>query len=249
MGIVTYNSNQYGFTSTSRSLVSVIIPVYNHEEFVGQAIQSVLSQNYNPIEILVVDDGSTDNTRKIVQSFGSHIRYIYKNNGGTSSALNVGIKSARGNYICWLSSDDLFLQTKVQKQIRMFQIHSGLGMIYTDWYETDENANITKLYRSPELLTRREAALTLLKGNCINGSTIMVKAECFKKVGYFKENYIQAHDHEMWLRLCRYYRFGHIHEPLLLYRRHHKNLSLQPDPDHERHHFEMYQEAKAFFRF
>jgi teichuronic acid biosynthesis glycosyltransferase TuaG len=234
-------------TARDRFLVSVVIPVYNHQEFVGDAIESVLAQNYNSLEVLVVDDGSTDNTATVVRNFGNRVRYFYKNNGGTSSALNVGIKCARGTHVCWLSSDDMFLPTKIQKQIKLFENHPGLGMVYTDWYETDEQANIKKLFRSPDLLTRNQAALTLLKGNCINGSTVMIKSDCFKKVGYFKENYLQAHDHEMWLRLCRYFRFGHIPEPLLLYRRHHKNLSLQPDPDHERHHLEMYQEAKAFF--
>jgi teichuronic acid biosynthesis glycosyltransferase TuaG len=244
-----YAQPSYHPSQTKRNFVSVIIPVYNHQEFIGKAIESVLQQNYQELEIIVVDDGSTDQTRMVLQNYIPRVRYIYKNNGGTSSALNTGIRAAKGSLICWLSSDDQFLPTKIQKQVRLFQQNPDLGMVYTDWYEIDAVGTITRLFRSPELFSRKGAALTLLRGNCINGSTVMIQAECFKKVGYFKENYIQAHDHDMWLRLCRYYRFGHINEPLLLYRRHHKNLSLQPDPMHELHHQEMYREAREFFKF
>lgn len=246
---VIRSATQGHMSSSGRPLVSVVIPVFNHEEYIGDAIESVLRQTYKHFEIIVVDDGSTDRTRSVIAKFGYMVRYIYKKNGGTSSALNAGIRNARGNFICWLSSDDQFLPTKLRKQVQLFQIHPGLGMVYTDWHQTDATGNIVKTYRSPELLTRREAALILLKSNCINGSTVMIRSECFKRVGYFKENYIQAHDHDMWLRLCRYYRFGHVNEPLLLYRRHHKNLSLSADPEHERHHQEMYMEARAFFNF
>lgn len=235
--------------STARSpFVSIIIPVYNHEEFVGKAIESALQQNFSEQEVIVVDDGSTDGTRNVVEKFLPAVRYVYKSNGGTSSALNHGIKLARGNFICWLSSDDQFLPTKIHKQVRLFLAQPDLGMVYTDWHETDASGHITRTYHSPPLFSRREAALALTRGNCINGSTVMVKAECFRKLGYFKEHYTQSHDHDMWLRLCRHYRFGHIPEPLILYRRHHKNLSLQPDPLHELHHREMYSEARQFFK-
>lgn len=238
---------QYSTKPFFRGRVSVVIPVFNHEEFIGQAIESVLKQSLAEYEIIVVDDGSTDHTKAKVQPYLSRVKYIYKPNGGTASALNVGINAARGSFICWLSSDDQFLPLKLQKQIELFQRNPELGMVYTDWHEVDTDGTIRKSYRSPDLKTRMESALALMRGNCINGSTVMIKAECFRKVGGFRENYLQGHDHDMWLRLCRYYRFGHVKEPLLLYRRHQKNLSLNPDPLHEAHHQEMYQETRAFF--
>ncbi len=229
-------------------LISVIIPVYNHQEFIGQAIESVLSQTFPDYEIIVIDDGSIDCTRLIVKNYlRPGMRYVYKNHRGTPSALNVGITKAKGVYISWLSSDDRFLPTKLQKQIQLIQANPNFGMIYTDWYQTDAVGNVVREVHSPPLPTRRQAAIALLKNNCINGSTTLIQAKCFQKAGLFKENYLQGHDHDMWLRLCRYYTFGHIAEPLIYYRRHHKNLSLQPDPLHEFHHKQMFRETRQFF--
>ena len=230
-------------------LVSVIVPVFNHQEFIGQAIESVLNQTFTDFEIIVIDDGSTDQTRKIVQRYRPTVRYIYKNHCGAPNALNVGISKVKGSFICWLSSDDQFLPNKLQIQVNAFQANPSLGMIYTDWYEVDTYGNIIKLRRSRTLASHKEAALALLKHNCINGSTVMLKTECFQRAGGFREDYLQGHDHEMWLRLCRYYLFGYIPEPLVFYRKHHKNLSLQPNPLHAFQHKQMYRETRAFFGF
>jgi glycosyltransferase involved in cell wall biosynthesis len=92
--------------------VSIIIPVYNGEDFLSQAINSVLAQTYQNIEVIVVDDGSTDGTRQIIESYGKKIIAIHKSNGGVASALNVGIQHATGEYIAWLSHDDIFYRKK-----------------------------------------------------------------------------------------------------------------------------------------
>jgi len=98
-------------------LVSIIIPVYNGSNYVKEAIDSALAQTYKNIEVIVVNDGSTDNTEKIVKSYGDKIRYFYKENGGVASALNLAIENSKGEYISWLSHDDVYYPNKIQKQI------------------------------------------------------------------------------------------------------------------------------------
>ena len=99
-------------------LVSIIIPVYNGSNYVKEAIDSALAQTYKNIEVIVVNDGSTDNTEKIVKSYGDKIRYFYKENGGVASALNLAIENSKGEYISWLSHDDVYYPNKIQEQNR-----------------------------------------------------------------------------------------------------------------------------------
>ena len=103
--------------------VSIIIPVYNGSNFIKQSIKSAINQTYKNIEIIVVNDGSTDNgrTENIVKEFGDKVRYICKKNGGVASALNLGIKEATGEYISWLSHDDIYKPNKIEKQIEMLE--------------------------------------------------------------------------------------------------------------------------------
>ena len=95
--------------------VSIIIPVYNGENYIREAIDSALSQTYKNIEIIVVNDGSKDNTDEICKSYGKKIKYIKKENGGVATALNTGIKAAKGQYIAWLSHDDLYKENRIEK--------------------------------------------------------------------------------------------------------------------------------------
>jgi len=112
-------------------LVSIVIPVYNGSNFLKEAIQSALSQTYNNIEIIVVNDGSNDNnkTEQIALSFKNKIRYLKKNNGGVSSALNLGIRKMNGDFFSWLSHDDLYEKDKIQNQIEYFLDNPKLNVI------------------------------------------------------------------------------------------------------------------------
>lgn len=103
------------------SLISVIIPVYNREKYVSEAIESVLKQTYQFLDIIVIDDGSTDKSAEIIKSFGSKIRYFYQENSGISSALNHGLKVAKGEFIAFLDSDDLWTENKLNLQIKVLK--------------------------------------------------------------------------------------------------------------------------------
>ena len=106
-----YNNNIFN------PLVSIVIPVYNGANYVSEAIESALKQTYKNIEVIVVNDGSTDNTEKIVKKYGDKIRYFYKENGGVASALNLGIKNMKGEYFSWLSHDNIYYSNKIEIQI------------------------------------------------------------------------------------------------------------------------------------
>ena len=125
-----YNNNIFN------PLVSIVIPVYNGANYVAEAIESALKQSYKNIEIIVVNDGSTDNTEKIVKKYGDKIRYFYKENGGVASALNFGIKNMKGEYFSWLSHDDIYYPNKIERQIEELKnidkdniLYSGFELI------------------------------------------------------------------------------------------------------------------------
>lgn len=202
--------------------VSVIIPTYNRPRWLPETIESVLNQTYSYTEIIVVNDGSTDNTEEVLEPYIDKIKYIYKENGGPGSAVNVGIMAATGKYIARLDDDDLFLPEKIERQVRMFQQRPELGLIGADNYVIDTEG---KIVETREVLdfSKHGAFLTLLQHCIFSQPTVMVRKECHDKVGLYRNTYAQ--DYDMWLRIARVYPVGIIHSPLAMYRRHGSNRS------------------------
>jgi len=209
--------------------VSVVIPTYNHARYLPYALDSVIKQSHANLEVIVIDDGSTDGTFKVVKPYRSKINYIYKANGGTPSALNLGLSVATGKYICWLSADDALLEDKVSKQVRVMESDPSLGFSYTSFIVID--ANGTKQYdvNSAYYPNKQEMVTKLMKGCFINGSSVMMTSTALKIVGYFDEGLPQAHDYDLWFRFLRHYSCGFLAEPLLAYRWHGENMSQNPD--------------------
>ncbi|MBX6378897.1 MAG: glycosyltransferase, partial [Clostridia bacterium] len=207
-----------------------VIPVYNHEAFVAEAIESALHQTYRDLEVIVVDDGSTDGTPAKVAAFAGRIRSFRKPNGGTASALNLGIREARGEFIAWLSSDDVFLPEKIAAQVALLDAHPEVGLCYTDFYVVDATGRITGEQKCASLPSREAWTRALLQFGClINGSTTLIRRSCFDAVGLFDEELLQSHDYDLWVRLSVHTLFGHVPRPLVKYRVHGGNLSLRPD--------------------
>lgn len=207
-------------------LVSVVIPTYNHARYVAQAIESVLNQTYPHIEIIVIDDGSTDNTAEVVRPYLERIKYIYKQNGGTSSALNYGINHSSGKYVCWLSADDMFVPEKTSKQVFLMESHASLGFCYTSFTIVDAAGNPLDAINSFYYNNPRDMVLKLMEGCFINGSSVMMLKSAVEKLGGFDETLPTAHDYDMWLRLLKNYSYGFLDEQLLKYRWHGENMSL-----------------------
>jgi len=200
-------------------LVSVVIPVFNGANYLPEAIESVLKQTYVNWELLVVDDGSTDETWEIIRSYGSVVRGIRKENGGVASALNCGLQAATGVFIAWLSHDDLFLPEKLERQVQFLQEHEQFRACYTDYYIIDAQGSTITEIESP-YYPRIEAIKKLFAGVYINGSSMMVKRSCFEIVGLFNDRLRYTQDAEMWLRILNRFEIGRVPEKLLKYRIH-----------------------------
>ena len=210
--------------------VSVLIPTYNYGEYVGQAVTSVLEQTYPNVEILVIDDGSTDNTREILRPYFPWITYLYKANGGTASALNLGIAKATGKYLCWLSSDDFFFPAKIAKQVQQMESYPALGFAYTSFAVVDRQGNVQKEIHSPFYPSQREMVTKLMEGCFINGSSVIIRAAALQRVGWFDEAMGPVHDYDLWFRLLRHYPCGFLDEVLIAYRWHDRNGSYSVPP-------------------
>lgn len=208
---------------SDRPKVSIIIPFYNCE-YVNQAIESALNQTYQHIEIIVVDDGSSMH-KQLIDPYLPLVKYVYKRNGGTATALNRGVGLATGEFIAWLSSDDLFLPDKIAKQVSHMK-HSGADLVYTNFSLIDENNVVFRENVGTRLKTRL-AFLKHLQNSCpINGSTVLVKKALFEKTGMFNPKLKYTQDYDMWMRMARYARIESMEETLLYYRKHRKMGSV-----------------------
>lgn len=211
-------------------LVSVIIPTYNRCAMLEKAVQSVLSQNFRNFELIVVDDGSKDQTKKIMQKYTS-VRYFYKQNGGVASARNFGIKKAEGDLIAWLDDDDYFLPEKLQKQVDFFKKNPRIGLVYTGHSMVDSTATqVKKTYFVPPHIKNLETTRKLLLRQCFfANSTVMMKKECFERTGLFDEGLSHTVDYDMWLRTAAFYKFGCVPQVLTVYCWHGRQISVRRD--------------------
>lgn len=186
-------------------LVSIVIPVYNGENFLSEAIDSALAQTYKNIEIIVVNDGSKDNTEEIALSYGDKIRYFSKPNGGVSSALNLGIEKMQGEYFSWLSHDDLYAPQKIEKQILSLYPYIGKPVISVcDRILISEQGHYKGNARSLGLkgyITSQKIFTQLyLKQVALGGCSLLIPKEAFIKCGTFKPfKYVQ--DVDCWARM------------------------------------------------
>jgi teichuronic acid biosynthesis glycosyltransferase TuaG len=198
--------------------VSIIIPFYNCP-YVDQAIESAINQTHSNIEIIVVDDGSTKFKEKLVP-FQENIVYIKKENGGTATALNEGIRSATGEYIAWLSSDDYFLPDKVAKQIS-FMMKEKVEASFTNYNYIDETSQPIDHWTRPVFSNNEDVYRAFLNYNAINGCTVIIKKEIFEQAGYFNPNLRYTQDYEMWVRLLiKGYKIYYLDEELTKFRIH-----------------------------
>jgi glycosyltransferase involved in cell wall biosynthesis len=208
--------------------VSVIIPVYNGTNYLREAIDSVFAQTFADYELNIVDDGSTDGTWTLIQSYGERVRGFQKPNGGVASALNLGIANARGTWIAWLSHDDLFLPTKLEKQLSFLRRSPEFKACYTDYFVGDSAGKIVRAVETP-WYPRAQALRALFGRSYIGGSTMLIERACFDAVGPFSEKWRSTQDTEMWLRMLRRFEIGRVPEKLAIERVHGAQGSQKTD--------------------
>ena len=212
----------------SNPKVSIIIPCFNGEKYLREAIDSALAQTYENIEVIVVNDGSSDGTENIALEYGDKIRYFKKENGGVSSALNLGISKMEGEYFSWLSHDDLFLPEKTEKQVnallgrqekKIFVYSNFTCLIEKDGsYQRLIPAN--RLYGD---LCEKSAFPVLF--NLINGCTVLIHKSLFEKYGLFDETLSTSQDYDMWMKLLFDNEPIYLEESLVITRIHDKQGS------------------------
>jgi glycosyltransferase involved in cell wall biosynthesis len=201
--------------------VSVIIPTYNSAHFIEDAINGALSQTYPHVEIVVVDDGSTDNLHEVLKQYEDKLRLIVQENRGLSAARNTGIRSSTGEYLAFLDADDFWKPEKLALQMEVFKRESSVGVVYTGVMDVDASGAPLQ-YKE---CTQRGSILDqLLENNCLVASASAVKRECFEKVGFFDEQLTASEDWDLWLRIAPYYGIDFVDRPLTCYRLHSQNM-------------------------
>ena len=199
-------------------LVSVIIPAYNKSQLTVKTVDSVLAQTYRNIEIIVVDDGSTDDTGLLLGAFTDKIKYVYKKNGGACSARNLGLRQAGGAYISFLDCDDLYEPQKIQRCVEYLEKNGRFGFVHTAAYFIDEKDQVIGTYDHPKSQRTGLVASELIMGNFICNSTAVIRKRCLDKVGGFDETIFPPADWDLWLRLSERFEVGYLDQPLTKYR-------------------------------
>ena len=208
--------------------VSVIIPAYNAERFLRQTIESVLAQTFRDFEIIVVDDGSKDETAEIAESFGAPVICRRKTNGGVSSARNLGIKEAKGEYVAFLDADDLWEPTKLEKQVARLDEQPQVGLCFAAVQRIDENDLPLNKIEAEDYPDFCEALLLyscVVSGSC---SSAMIRKKLTETAGKFNEDYTNYEDWDYWLRLSLLTEFSAIPEYLVKYRLVRESASFNP---------------------
>lgn len=188
--------------------VSIIIPTYNRNNTIGEALESVLNQSYQHIEIIVIDDGSTDDTEKFIKHHFKRVKYFYQNNAGPGAARNNGIKEARGEYIAFLDSDDLWSKDKLELQVKFLQSNPDVALCCTDFKEISPNKVIHESVHDHMPVKNGYVFEHLLKHQFIKTSTVMVRADTLKETGLFHETLRAFEDRYLWFNIAR---IGKIH--------------------------------------
>jgi glycosyltransferase involved in cell wall biosynthesis len=213
-----------------RPFVSIIIPAYNRALYINQTVDSVLDQTYQNIELIVVDDGSSDGTYEKLQEYGARIKLHthegYKNKG-QSASINVGLSIATGDYIIVLDSDDFWDLNKLQIQVDYFENNADVGLVYTNGYGTNAEGEVSYNYHSDDHTEPNDANAVLLDCYLALPVNSMVRKSVYDQVGGFNESYRAAQDHDMLIRIAEIAKFAYLPDFLFYYRRHSNSISHQ----------------------
>ena len=205
--------------------VSVIIPNYNYSRYISEAINSVLAQTVTDIELIVVDDGSTDGSKEILESYGTRIRAIFQQNQGVAAARNHGVRSSRGEYIAFLDADDFWFPEKIAKQIEVLAGDPELGLVHVGLVEIDGGGN-RLAEKSDGMVGWVADDLLRLERSVIlgGGSGFMVTREAFDAVGGFDCRLSTSADWDLFYQIGSRYQVGFVPDILLAYRIHGSNM-------------------------
>jgi len=194
--------------------ISVIIPTYNRKALLKKAIDSVLNQSYQEFELIIIDDGSTDETKELIRKYNNRVCYVFQENKGPSFARNQGIKTSKADYIAFLDSDDWWDKDKLKIQYELMQENKDCLISHTQeiWHKDGKIFNQKKKHKkySGNIFDK------CLPICAVSMSTVMIKRELFDEVGFFDESLPCCEDYDFWLRVSPYHSFLLIDKPLTL---------------------------------
>jgi len=225
-------------TTINHPLVSIIIPVYNLEAFIGDALDSIAAQTYKNFQVLIVDDGSTDGTQKVIERYlmDSRFRYIYQDHSGPGAARNNALRQATGSLIAFLDGDDLWLNDKLEKQVAVFMADSSIEISATNCSHIREDGSYMgrEEYVDYPFELLKDPKKAMFQKNLILSISVMIRKELYDKFGGFDESISYGEDYDLWLRFLqngcklnilmeplskRRYRSGSlIHQPLHIWK-------------------------------
>jgi glycosyltransferase involved in cell wall biosynthesis len=193
--------------------ISVIMSVYNAGKYVKEAVESILGQTFSDLEFIIVDDGSTDGSGKVLSAFRDpRIRLVHQENRGLITSLNAGVEMARGEYIARQDADDVSLPERLEKQVTFLDIHPEIAIVGTSVIETDEDGDLLKVYNSPEGDAEIKKALSFDVPVC--HASMMFRKSLIKDAGLYREKLRLVEDYDLLIRVGERSKLGNIREPL-----------------------------------
>lgn len=216
-----------------RPLVSVIIPTYNRAALLRDAVRSVLAQTFSDFELIVIDDGSTDGTDRMMGGFDdSRLHYLKQENQGRSAARNRALSLARGRYIAFLDSDDLYLKDKLEKQVAFMDDHPDIDMIYTSAICVDDTGRpLDKQIYTAEVEGNIYPQIAFFQPVTITLPTVMLRREVLDAVGHFDERMERFEDTDLWRRIAKRFKVGILREPTCILKTHDDNALAAQNPE------------------
>ena len=192
---------------------SVIIPTYNRAHVLSTAIDSVLNQEFKDFELIIVDDGSTDDTKQVINKYAQRVKYLEQPNYGVSNARNNGIKLSSGKYIAFLDSDDYWHANKLQVQYDYIQLNPNTKLLHCDeiWIRNGKRVNPKKIHQK----AGGDQFIRSMELCCISPSAVIVKKEVLDEFSGFDENYTVCEDYDLWLKITHRYKVDYIDEKLI----------------------------------
>lgn len=208
--------------SKMKTKITIITPSFNQGMFIEQTIQSVLDQNYQNLEYIVVDGGSTDNTLQILKKYEGKLNWFSEKDNGQSDAINKGLKMATGDIVAWLNSDDFYLPNAIQKVISYFENHKNAMWVTGDYKIVDEKGKRIQSFvqQYKNILRSLPFRSVLYMANYINQPSTFWRKSLLSEVGYINESYHLCMDYDLWLRIYKQYPLHTISSPLSAFRIH-----------------------------
>ena len=224
--------NMYISDEKIEGLVSVLIPLYNRVDYIKETVESVLTQDYPHVELIVVDDGSTDGSYELVKEYAEAgkltlLTHEGRVNKGQSCALNVGLRHCKGEYIAVLDSDDMFADGKLSLQVNFLENNKDIGLIYGMGHGVDANGKYIYSIHDENHVEHNDPNLVLLDCYMLLPQNSLVRRSAYQKVGGFNESYRSAQDHDMLIRIAEVTKMAFVPKLFFYYRRHGDSISVK----------------------